>query len=111
MFGTPVAGCASASQEDGAAISSVTCVVFGTPVTGSASSRKDGPIRWEDTERNSLVPLIDGVVVLEYGLDLDTAEEEMVLDGAVVDGEGDCGLLGGNVAGGCVSFASFWGVT
>ena len=49
-------------------------------------------------ERYSLVPLIDGVVVDESGLDLDGAEKGVLTEGAVVHAEGHDGLLRGHVA-------------
>ena len=47
---------------------------------------------------DSPVPLVDGVVVDEGGLDLEGAQEALVLCRAVVDVEGDDGVLRSDVA-------------
>ena len=47
---------------------------------------------------DSLVPLVDGVVVDQCRLDLDGAQEGMLLERAVIHAESDDRLLGGHIA-------------
>ena len=68
-------------------------------MTEARSERRErGGAGRKGAERYSLVPLIDGVVVDESGLDLDGAEKGVLAEGAVVHAEGHDGLLRGHVA-------------